>query len=594
MEELNFSLQDFSIIKNKLNRIQNQFSLSNSQNAFYFLILDTFFKLQEDEIYESITDTNFLNSETSKSSGPDRGIDAIYLEELSEDKFIVHIFNFKYTENFDKCKNNFPSLEIDKIQSIIKNFFSQDPTLESSINKTLYQKLEEVRRLHDDGKSVEYKIYFCSNGYLPLIPEEDKRFSEFVKTNSKMSYHYLLMGNLINALLKKNQINVHAKIKLINTNFFETGSGDIRALVAQLDIRELLKCIVDDEEIRLKTNYDNYGFLLNSKILQDSFEDNVRMYLKQKTNINRSIKKTALNPLENGKIFYYNNGITITCSDFRYAQNMRSPILEIDDLQIVNGGQTIRALFDAYIEKPEIFSNVDILCKIYKTKDKKTSTKISEYTNSQNPVKSRDIRSIDLKQIKLEEEFKDLGYFYERKRNQYEDEDKKLRIDAEKAGQVILSFYSEKPSEAKNKKFIIFGDDYDNIFYESLTAQDVLIPLKIFEKIEEKKKEIMKSFDEESSSFIENYFIKYSSYYILYLLKKIADYKKIKISSENIQEIFANYDLAIKVTKRLIKYEKQKLKEKYNDAYYFKSNRLKENYQRLEDEIIKEFYAGED
>ena len=80
----------------------------------------------------------------------------------------------------------------------------------------------------------------------------------------------------------------------------------------------------------------------------------------------------------------------------------------------------------------------------------------------------------------------------------------------------------------------------------------------------------------------------------MYFLKKIADYRKIKINKTNLNQIFSNYNLAIKIIKKLIEYEKEKLGAEYNHAYYFKSNRLKENYLKCEEEIIKEFYEEKD
>jgi hypothetical protein len=589
----NYSIQDFSIIQNKLERIQNELGLSARENSFYFMILNLILKLQEDEVYESVTDTNFLINELQHNSGNDRGIDAVYIESINDNKKVVHLFNFKYKQNFEGTKGNFPSGEIDKIQSTLRSFFSKDETLRESINLPLYEKFEELYKLHDEGKSIDYRIYLCSNCYHKLLPNEEKRFREFLEEYNNITFDYILMGDIIQLLLNKDRIKVNAKIKLIDKNFFETGSGDIRAIICQVDIRELLKCVIRDEDSRIRTDYQNYSFLNNAEILKDAFEDNVRVYLKDRTAINRSIKNTALNELENSKMFYYNNGITITCSDFKYPQNFRSPVLEIENLQIVNGGQTVRALFDAYKEKPNILSNVDVLCRIYKIQDKAMSTKISEYTNNQNPVRSRDIRSIDSKQIKLEAEFRDLGYFYERKKNQHEEEERKLRIDSEKSGQVILAFYCEKPSEAKNKKSVIFGDEYENIFLESRTAEDILIPLKVFDQVDSLKKEYIKEISKPEYKGETNFFVKYSSYYLLFLLKRIADYRKIPISRENVSKISEGYPLAISILRYLVDYERSKEGKNYNDAYYFKSNKLKENYQKLEEKIIQKFLMSD-
>ncbi|HAC62081.1 MAG TPA: hypothetical protein DCF68_00740 [Cyanothece sp. UBA12306] len=76
---------------------------------------------------------------------------------------------------------------------------------------------------------------------------------------------------------------------------------------------------------------------------------------------------------------------------------------------------------------------MELLCRIYETQDLELSTKIAEYTNSQNPVKSRDVRSVDYIQQKLEKELLVKGYFYERKRNQYTKEPRTNRYRCRKS-----------------------------------------------------------------------------------------------------------------------------------------------------------------
>jgi len=93
----------------------------------------------------------------------------------------------------------------------------------------------------------------------------------------------------------------------------------------------------------------NYSVLKEYPVLEDAFEDNVRIYLKQRSKINRNIKETALSD-DAYRFFYYNNGITITCSHFEYPKRVRNPIIELENLQIVNGSQTIHALHDAFKE----------------------------------------------------------------------------------------------------------------------------------------------------------------------------------------------------------------------------------------------------
>ncbi|MUH00347.1 hypothetical protein F7734_51995, partial [Scytonema sp. UIC 10036] len=316
-------------------------------------------------------------------------------------------------------------------------------------------------------------IYLCANCTNGLLEEEKKKLERRVREYKNFEIKYYLIDDLVNLITKGKNRKVHAKLKAIDNNFFETSDGDLRSLITQVDIREIIRIVIDDETLRGDAFLTSYDILKNYGIIEDAFQDNVRMYLKN-SKINRSIKKTALSD-GNYRFFYFNNGITITCDKFNY-QKMRSPIITLENIQVVNGGQTIHALYEAFIEDPSKFEDVDILCRIYETDNLFLKSQVAEYTNSQNPVKSRDVRSIDFVQQKLEQEFLAMGFYYERKRNQHHGQPKSLRLDAEKAGQVLMSFYNKMPLEATNRKFYIFGDRYEEIFTDNINAEKVLLP----------------------------------------------------------------------------------------------------------------------
>jgi AIPR protein len=105
----------------------------------------------------------------------------------------------------------------------------------------------------------------------------------------------------------------------------------------------------------------------------------------------------------------------MTCDSMEYPPKTRAPILRMKNVQIVNGGQTSNALFEAATTDPDRFRNVLVLIRVYETKQYEMSLKIAISTNSQIPIRSRDLRSNDEVQRKLEESFKDFGLFYERK-----------------------------------------------------------------------------------------------------------------------------------------------------------------------------------
>lgn len=593
MDAVNPNIQDFSTIDTCLTKIKNDLNLKSKPSAFYYYVLDLLLNLQEDEIKESITDTYFL-SESNEESGHDRGIDAIYIEQ-TETKNKIHLFNFKYSTTFKKTQSNFSANEIEKIMGFLNALMTQDYEYTENINPILKSKMLAIWDIFKT-ENPDFVIHICSNQYYPFEKTEKERFEREVHKNSNFKIEYHLMSELVNLLTKKGKITVDAKIQAIDKQFFERSDGDVKALIVNVDVVDVLRICINDEDLRMNPAFDDYNHLKNQNILEDAFEDNVRIYLKQRSKINKSIKYTALSD-DSHRIFYYNNGITITCEYFEYPSgNRRSPIIKLTGLQVVNGGQTIHALFEAFQEDPSRFEEMTILCRIYETKNKILSTNIAEYTNSQNPVKTRDIRSIDYIQIKLEKEFEALDYFYERKKNQYSGKPKNRRLDSEKVGQVLMAFYNNMPSQAKDKKRLIFAEKYDEIFNDSINADKILLPISLFKKIEDDKTRIRNNIFSEDMNlrlYEEQGALLYSSYWILFILNKIASHLKIEIINNNLEEIIEYYPAACEIIKAVWDEEEKDEKDPVRSLAYesfFKKNKPMKYIDKIfESEMINKF-----
>ncbi|MBI4722848.1 MAG: AIPR family protein [Candidatus Stahlbacteria bacterium] len=543
------TLQDFSLIKTYVSQFQKDYDLVKPSKAFIYFCLDMILNLQQDEIEESITD-----------KGADRGIDAIYIDENSSIAKI-HIFNCKYAYEYDGIKKNFPSNEIDKITNIIGQILDKDSQLEKEVNPLLYEQIKNIWRIFET-QNPEFTVYLCSNFEYNLTISEEGRFKREIGKYTNFTIKYYNMNDFVNFLTSKGRKKIDGQITAIDNNYFSKIDGDIRGLIANVEAEEFLKLVTNE-------------FKSNS-IIEDIFNDNIRIFLQYRSRINKAIKETALKE-DNYKFFYFNNGITITCDKFSY-ENRRAPIVKLTNFQIVNGGQTINALHDAYLENKERVKDINILVRIYEITGDEISQRIAEFTNSQNPVKNRDIRANDFIQKKLGKELEAYGYYYERKKNYYKDKPKNKRLDSEKIGQILLTFYNNMPGDAKNKKKSIFEDNFETIFNADLTAEKVLLAYNLYEKIEKEKikeEEKISTLGDEKEIEEKN-FILYASYYILYLLKKLALSKNIKIERASQGKIIELYPEAVKLIKEMILKEKKE-NIKYMHSYFFKSNKLKKN-----------------
>lgn len=577
------TLQEYSLIRTKTEKKQQDYEFADLSSAFYFVAIDLILGLQDDEIRDSITDSNFLRI-SNQPSGHDRGVDALYIDEVSTPP-MIHMFNFKYAESFNKAKNNnLPSGEIDKILSLINALNQQEESLLQEINPVLASKVQDIWRIFE-SQNPQFVFHFCSNYYKNFEQAEKERLERSIGKNVDIQYH--LMPDLIKYIVSADKQIVNGKIKGIDKGYFEKSNGNIRALIVNVDVRDLVRIVLDDESIRNKAdmNDDEYEAMKNFKILEDAFDDNVRTYLK-KSSINKNIKTTALSE-ENNKFFYYNNGVTLTCDSFSYSIR-RSPVIELTNIQVVNGSQTIHSLYEAFLEESSKFSDIEILCRICEVKDSSLSTRIAEYTNSQNPVKSRDIRSVDFIQLSLEKEFLVNEKFYERKKNQYADKPLNQRIDAEKAGQVLMAFFNRSPYEAKNRKGLIFGDKYEEVFNEEVNADKVWLAYSLFEAIELEKNRIKSEIIRDSELFKNKSYIIHASYYILYIMGELARRKAVELNLNNFQKIWALYQDAVRIIETTINKEKRAVGQKYNHSAFFRSNKSKKYFEDLEEPELSE------
>lgn len=231
------------------------------------------------------------------------------------------------------------------------------------------------------------------------------------------------------------------------------------------------------------------------------FEANVRSYL-SRTSVNKGIASTLLE--DPSKFFYYNNGVTIVCESI----SVQDQVLTLDGAQVVNGCQTVSEILKAAAisakQKKELSGS--ILVKVIAAKDDGLRQKISQSTNSQNAVRTRDFLSMANEQKKLQRAFKRIGYYYEISRGQsallsaahkrdytglsqfrYLEKPgaRFRRIIAFDSQQCFLAAYVDKPGAAKNTlgQHHPLDAEYDELF-EGCQSDDPihhLLPMLVYE-----------------------------------------------------------------------------------------------------------------
>jgi hypothetical protein len=211
----------------------------------------------------------------------------------------------------------------------------------------------------------------------------------------------------------------------------EFGQG-LPALPAHMPLASYESYLVVMPGSVLSSIYDRWG--------QRLLEQNVRVFLQARGNVNKGIRNTLLNDPE--MFFAYNNGITATAEEIRFQKNAEVPtIAGLKNLQIVNGGQTTASIHAAFRSKDVELDKVFVPMKlsvIDAARTEEVVPKISEYANSQNKVSAADFFSNHPFHVHFQEKsrrisapskdgtFKTSKWFYERARGQYQDERGKL------------------------------------------------------------------------------------------------------------------------------------------------------------------------
>jgi hypothetical protein len=180
--------------------------------------------------------------------------------------------------------------------------------------------------------------------------------------------------------------------------------------------------------------YEKYGARL--------LEQNVRTFLQARGNVNKGIRDTIINEPE--MFFAYNNGITSTAESVETKMTSEGLLItKINDLQIVNGGQTTASLFHTKRKDKTDLSQIFVQMKltVINSEDSvRIVPKISEYANTQNKVDAADFFSNHAFHIRIEEFSRRLWapaqqglqreskWFYERARGQYADAQSTLTV----------------------------------------------------------------------------------------------------------------------------------------------------------------------
>lgn len=362
--------------------------------------------------------------------------------------------------------------------------------LEVSCSDNAAKYLEEEQEALKDAGIIRSKMK------LPLSDPERVLSIHFVVVTNRQLDTKLITNSFFEEKKAKKKPKVRKKIKQKDFDgrpldidlwpidrFFEIEAADINELV-EINFREDfgnngIPCIKGN--IGSNLDYDAYIGIIPGKLLADIYieygskilEGNVRAFLGTKSakGVNNGIKKTINN--EPFNFFTYNNGIAATAADvITERRNNQTFITGVTDLQIINGGQTTATLAEAVLKKTNIdLEGIFVPFKLTVIADRERENNegilvydqmihdIARFANSQNKVTAADLFSNDPFHVWMEKASKKYlappvrfniptGWYYERARKKYQQEQMKLKGDELKR---FLAKYPKKQIITKEK-----------------------------------------------------------------------------------------------------------------------------------------------
>lgn len=467
------------------------------------------------------------------------GFEYRIIEYLSADK-TMRIDCYDYDEN----RNILNLIVIDfensiQLNSINKseldsNFRKVERFFKKSLKNDFYKSLEET----SEGYELSKFIYDNKNDFLEvkiilltskILKTKVKRLDSEQIEGIEFNYDIWDIERFFKAELSKGETEA------ITIDFKNEFNNFIPALKANFDdsIYSSYLCVVSGDI--LARLYEKYG----SRLL----EANIRSFLSFKSGINKGIRKTIKETPE--MFFAYNNGITATADGLKLDDN--GNIIELNNLQIVNGGQTTASLYSSKRNDKSDLSKIFVQMKLSIIPEEQIHEvvpNISKFANSQNKVSDSDLFANHPFHRRMEEKSRRIAtprkqgelhqtkWYYERARGQYLEEQSKLS-DAKKREFKELYPKNQLITKTDLAKVLVLFE-----LHPYKAVQGAQIVFKYFAE------NIVKEWDNNDSTFSDTFFqFAISKIIIFKTLQQIVASKKDEIRGQD-RAIIVAYTIA--------------------------------------------------
>lgn len=378
---------------------------------------------------------------------PGNRVDALFYDEESQSASnqILDVLYSQYFQNPSDIHQPRTQNQIEHDLNTIKS--TLDGVLSRNF-KNFYSLMNQYNKLVLDGKP-KFRIKMIMN--ISLDSSFRKELLKKLKNKFGRNYEVeIVTGEEVLSIIEDFTDPV---------NFVKNGELEIDKPNNALHYVNSLICSISAKS--LKKMYEQYS-------KTGLFSQNLRYYIKV-GKIDDQITKSITN--SNEDFWYKNNGIIIVCDNYL----LKNHTIDLFNFSIVNGGQTTKLVGDSNFDK-----DFYIACKIIKNpyqdddlKKQEFALEIAEATNSQKPIKPRDLIANKEEQKSLKRRLQqEENIFYQTKRgdryNKTIFKEPWQFIQNDEFTQVLASFVKQDPALAKNKTKLLTQETiYQSIFEES-------------------------------------------------------------------------------------------------------------------------------
>jgi AIPR protein len=249
----------------------------------------------------------------------------------------------------------------------------------------------------------------------------------------------------------------------------------------------VLECITRESGsyVALTRLDDYYRFVTdeNGNLRRYLFESNVRDYLGE-NGVNEDIG-ASLQDAEAPEFWWLNNGITLLAT----AAIAVGKVLQLHDVQIVNGLQTTETIFRHFNSGNIISAERGLLVKVVVSSDPAVRDQIIRATNNQSLVEAASLHATDKLQRDIEEVLEPHDWYYERRKNYYRNIGKPPARFVTPlylaAGYVGLVMKNPAVAARLRARVMRTKEGYSSVFSESVPLQTWVTVTEVLKRVED-------------------------------------------------------------------------------------------------------------